>query len=124
MPAFNFMQRFVKKVESGEKTHTIRAMRKRRIRQGDMLHLYTGMRQKGCRLLMRVPCTRVEQIEINAKTSAMVSIDGVPLDLDEREALAKRDGFSGWDEMLEFWEGRLPFEGQIIHWRFASEGIQ
>lgn len=56
-------------------------------------------------------------IQIDAKTTGMVTVGGVPLDYDEREQLAKADGFAGWDEMLNFWDGRLPFTGQIIHWR-------
>ena len=47
----------------------------------------------------------------------MVTVGGVPLDYDERETLAFADGFRNWDEMLSFWEGRLPFKGNIIHWR-------
>lgn len=117
MGLYNFQKRFVPFVESGEKTHTIRAKRKIAPKAGETLHLYTGLRQKGARLLMRVPCTRVETIEINAQTSAMIRIDGVLLDHSEREQLAKRDGFKDWDDMLSFWEGRLPFEGHIIHWR-------
>lgn len=117
MGLYNFQKRFVPFILAGEKTHTIRARRAVPPRVGETLHLYTGLRQKGAQLLMRVPCTRIEIIEINAKTSAMVSIDGVLLDHTEREQLAKRDGFAGWDDMLAFWEGRLPFVGYIIHWR-------
>ena len=131
MALLNFQVRFVTKIEAGEKTHTIRAWRHRLnrksqqrevkpIRVGETLHLYTGCRQPGARLLMRVPCTRVESIEINAQTSGMVEIDGVPLDHSEREQLAMRDGFDNWDAMLAFWEGRLPFSGQIIHWHLPE----
>lgn len=117
MGLYNFQKRFVPFIESGEKTHTIRAKRKHPAKAGEMLHLYTGLRQKGARLLMRVPCTRVETIEINAKTTHMVSIDGEYLYSSEREQLARRDGFANWDDMLAFWQGRLPFEGHIIHWK-------
>jgi hypothetical protein len=51
----------------------------------------------------------------------MVTIDGVPLDYSEREQLAEHDGFDNWDQMLAFWEGRLPFKGQIIHWKFPPQ---
>jgi hypothetical protein len=46
-----------------------------------------------------------------------VAIGGVELDPSEREALARRDGFPDFATMLEFWAGRLPFKGHIIHWR-------
>ena len=132
MALLNFQLRFVPKIELGEKTHTIRAWRYRYsrktqqrevlpIRAGETLHLYTGCRQPSARCLMRVPCSRVESIKINAQTSGMVEIDGVPLDHSEREQLAVRDGFDGWDAMLAFWEDRLPFSGQIIHWQFPGD---
>jgi hypothetical protein len=41
----------------------------------------------------------------------------VELDGDEVEQLAQRDGFASYHGMMQFWEGRLPFEGHIIHWR-------
>ena len=131
MALLNFQTRFVPKIEAGEKTHTIRAWRHRfnrntqqcevmPIRAGETLYLYTGCRQPSERFLMRVPCVRVESIKINAQTSGMVEIDGVPLDYSEREQLAVRDGFDDWEAMLAFWEGRLPFSGQIIHWHFPE----
>jgi hypothetical protein len=47
---------------------------------------------------------------------AWVSIDGVALSIDEREQLARSDGFESFAEMMQFWKGRLPFHGDIIHW--------
>lgn len=122
MGLYNFQKRFVPKILSGEKQHTIRAIRANPDKPGNTLHLYTGLRQKGARLLMRVPCVKVEEIEIRAgiffdENHASVTIDGVKLDREEREALARRDGFSNFEEMIHFWRGRLPFKGHIIHWR-------
>jgi hypothetical protein len=113
----------VPKILSGEKQHTIRAVRANPDKPGNTLHLYTGLRQKGARLLMRVPCVKVEEIEIWSHGRAWeeprfyVRIDGNHLDESEREALAVRDGFSNFAEMMKFWDGRLPFRGHIIHWR-------
>jgi hypothetical protein len=121
MPALNFKQQFRAKIESGFKRHTIRAERAIPIERGDALHLYTGMRTKACELIFRTRCTRVQAIEIDASTSAMVRIDGVLLDASEREELAQHDGFDNWDQMLAFWEGRLPFKGQMIHWKFPPD---
>lgn len=75
-------------------------------------------------LLFRSRCTRIETITIDASTTGMVTVSGIPLDPDERELLAQHDGFENWDEMLAFWEGRLPFKGKIIHWAFPPEGPQ
>jgi len=119
MPVLNFKPQFVEPIRDGTKHHTIRATRKVPVKQGAKLYLYCGLRHKGAFRILPEPvvCSMVESIEINAKTTGMVTVGGVPLDYDEREQLAKADGFNGWDEMLSFWEGRLPFVGQIIHWR-------
>jgi hypothetical protein len=118
MPLLNFKPQFVDPIRSGRKHHTIRATRAIPVKRGDNLYLYTGLRHKGAfRILPEsVTCTRVESIEINASTTEMVTVDGCLLTYDEREQLAFCDGFANWDEMLAFWEGRLPFVGQIIHW--------
>lgn len=118
MGIYNFQPRFVPMILSGEKTHTIRALRVNPDRPGNTLSLYTGLRHKGARLLMRTPCTAVQNILITP--GGVIRIDGLYLEGDECEALARRDGFSSFAEMLEFWQSpktRLPFRGHIIHWR-------
>jgi hypothetical protein len=122
MGLYNFQARFVAKILSGEKQHTIRATRANPDKPGNMLHLYTGLRQKGAKLLMRAPCVKVEEIEIKDgafgdEHHALIAIDGVKLDRSEKEALARRDGFTDLEQMIQFWRGRLPFKGHIIHWR-------
>ena len=115
MPALSFQKRFVPFIESGDKTHTIRAYRKRPFRAGDTLSLYYGMRTKVCRLLLRCECTATRDLLIDR--AGDIYIDGCALSMDEMEALALRDGFRSHTDMMTFWEGRLPFRGQIIHWR-------
>ena len=82
---------------------------------------------------MRATCVKIDEIEIRGFSpgqDAGVWINGIELSVDEREALALRDGFkkvvikgtngccfTAWAEMLQFWDGRLPFRGQIIHWK-------
>lgn len=120
MGLYNFQPRFVPFILSGEKTHTIRAQRAHPDKPGNTLHLYSGLRHHGAQLLMRVPCVKVEEIFIRGQESncdAGIEIDGVELSATEREALARRDGFESFDAMLDFWEGRLPFKGHVIHWR-------
>ena len=129
MGLYNFQQRFVPFILAGAKTHTIRATRVHPDAPGKILHLYTGLRHKGARLLMRVPCVKVERIEIHAvdhPTHAgvvkvfTVEIEGQFLDTPEKELLARRDGFQNFAEMMQFWDGRLPFTGQVIHWKAAA----
>jgi hypothetical protein len=125
MGLYNFQQRFVPKILAGEKTHTIRARRAHPDKPGNTLHLFTGLRTKKAKLLMRVPCAKIEEIEIDAcghecNCDPFIAIDGVELSESERNALAVRDGFESMDEMLNFWAGRLPFHGHIIHWKGAA----
>jgi hypothetical protein len=118
MGLYGFQKRFVPFILSGEKTHTIRAIRANPDKPGNTLHLYTGLRQKGARLLMRVPCVKVEGIVITP--GGMIRIADQWLEDDEREALARRDGFEDFASMIRFWrepKNRLPFHGHIIHWR-------
>jgi hypothetical protein len=132
MPLYNFQSQFVPKVESGDKTHTIRAKRKYPAKAGDRLYLYTGLRHKGARRLMIATCTKVQEIVIRLDVKfryehiahdvtngpmVTITIDGEELSYDEMQALARRDGFDNLAHMMGFWDGRLPFTGDIIHWR-------
>ena len=128
MGLYNFKARFAPMILAGEKTHTIRAVRKHPARPGETLHLYTGLRQKGARLLLRAPCTRVEEITIRQTRCGIASklsdveitIAGQVLDPSEMDLLAERDGFKNLADMMRFWQeptNRLPFRGHIIHWQ-------
>jgi hypothetical protein len=130
MGLYNFKARFAPRILDGSKTHTIRPMRAIADKPGNTLHLYTGLRTKSARLLMRVPCVKVESITmipkkrrqwdvLNLVESVTVTIEGIELSLSECEAFARRDGFENFEDMVMFWTGRLPFKGQIVHWRAA-----
>jgi hypothetical protein len=139
-----FQRRFESDIVSGRKRHTIRAKRngkargmKIRPRVGEMCHCYVDPRQKTMRLLGRWVCTMVQDIRIeavpcreykfrnglltprHAGTGLAVWVDGNKLDADEVEALFVADGFPGGaSEAHAFWADRLPFQGDLIHWRF------
>jgi hypothetical protein len=123
-----FKRRFAPMVEDGSKTHTIRGERKITPRVGETCHCYVDPRQKTMRLLGRWQCVKVEEIAIEERhgRDTAVWIDGIALSHDERNALAWRDGFRGrgktgaFEEMMEFWKGRLPFAGHVIHWQYKS----
>jgi hypothetical protein len=118
----NFQPRFVPYIIDGSKTHTIRAIRRVTPRVGDTCHCYTGLRRPGAQLLGRWPCVKVEDIRIFEEDYVpRFLVDAVELSLDEKVALAWRDGFrsskeTAFAEMMAFWDQRLPFTGHIIHW--------
>jgi len=139
-----FKRRFAPMVEDGSKTHTIRGTRKLTPKVGEICHCYVDPRQKTMRLLGRWECVKVEEISIEGGWEAhsgeffgAVHIDGNRLDGDELDLLAWRDGFrhpcSGdpkqglgyggcFELMMEFWRGRLPFAGHVIHWKYSPGG--
>lgn len=120
MGLYNFQPRFVPFVKDGSKRHTIRAKRVHPDKPGNTLHLYIGLRTRGVELIGRSTCLHVEDIVISE--ALQVFVDGVELSASEKNALAFCDGFRSrgvehaFEEMMEFWEGRLPFVGDIIHW--------
>jgi uncharacterized protein YqfB (UPF0267 family) len=125
MGLYNFKLRFVPFILAGTKTHTIRELRRYPDKPGNTVHLYTGLRTKHAKLLMRATCVGVQTVVLDrfgldGDRSAVIRIDDVDLDQGEMEALAVRDGFADLADMMNFWKfaGRtLPWRGQIIHWR-------
>lgn len=125
MGLYNFKAQFVPFILSGSKTHTIRARRAHPDKPGNMVHLYTGLRTRKTRLLLRSKCVKVEDVMIrktrtfslDPKDIYEIAIDGVGLEDSEKEQLARCDGFMDFSAMMAFWTGRLPFVGHIIHWR-------
>ena len=117
MAAYNFKKRFAPLVESGEKRQTIRAERKdgRKPRIGETLYLYTGMRTKGCRRLLKSQCQSVEEIKI---FNNIIIVSGTWLEPYEVAALTRDDGFENENEFFEFFkeEHGLPFRGLLIKW--------
>lgn len=108
MGIYNFQPRFVPLIESGAKTHTIRANRLHADVPGNTLHLYTGLRQRGARLIMRTRCTDVQSIVITGREH--VYVDEVKLSADECEVLARLDGFDNFADMMAFWPELFAME--------------
>lgn len=144
MPALSFMKQFAAPVERGDKTHSVRAKRKRPWKVGDKLALYTAMRTKFCRLLFRTVVTKVQDITIRNHTTRRfedteyspgrrcfgpwitVVIDEVELSDDEMESFARSDGFADLFAFARFWEKnheihKQPFHGDVIHWKYPGE---
>ncbi len=122
MPAINFTM-FIDKVESGEKTQTIRKHRKRPIMIGDTLQLFTGMRTKECRRLGTGRCTGVEPIIMHGQGVQYTALN-LMISKFQPEALnhfAKRDGFDSWADMAAWFHiGWNPFKGDLIQWELIK----
>ncbi|WP_353325510.1 hypothetical protein [Chitiniphilus shinanonensis] len=130
MPAYNFKQQFAADVASGAKRQTIRARGKRRApKVGEILSLYTGMRQGGgaCRLLGRHYCTSVEAISISCRHQVVRLARPMPtgyghyyaeLSAEEVETLAQADGFPSSAAFFAFFAEQHggSLDGYLIKW--------
>lgn len=126
MVAYSFQPQFVDPIRSGRKAQTVRAVGKRRhIRPGEALQIYTGMRTRSCRLIARAVCDNVDNIRIRFSETNDLT-DKVEIGGDEAitgqalTAFAQSDGFAGWLEMRSFWlktHGLRQFDGVIIYWK-------
>lgn len=124
MPAYNYQAQHASKVESGEKTQTIRKKRKRPTVVGDIMYNFTGMRTKHCRRLGEDPVISVEDFFLPDNEVFRIGDDYdhawfIAEEDDAGLMLAKADGFNSWEDFVKFFEAQhgLPFEGEIIKWR-------
>ena len=123
MPAYNFKRRFAKKVESGQKTQTIRKIRKYPTRVGQKIYLWTGLRTKRARRLgigmieAVIPFELINENKFKAENTFFY-----PEYFSNGKRLAEKDGFEDWDSFVRFFEVHygLPFEGVIIRWRLLD----
>ncbi len=118
MPALNFQAQFADSVEKGWKRQTVRANRKRPIRVGDRLRLFTGMRTKACRFLREERCLLPIPVTIEAEESVGLRLDGYWQGAASRESFARADGFPNYADMVAWFKQThgLPFEGVVIYW--------
>lgn len=119
MPALNFKKEFVPAIESGEKKHTIRKMRKRPFQKGDTVYLYYGMRTNACRKLGEGKVHQVVEIWIEDNAVYLGWVNSrYKLTLNETETLAIGDGFDNIESFFDFFRSTysLPFHGQLIKW--------
>ncbi|MFA5401785.1 MAG: hypothetical protein WC359_15140 [Dehalococcoidia bacterium] len=118
MPALNFKCDFVGAIQRGEKKQTIRQIRKRPIKPGDILHLYTGMRTARCKKIGVAICESVQSIEIH---NDRMSLDDADMLKWEQVQMALADGFRDVDGFRAFFERHygLPFSGVVIRFRLT-----
>lgn len=118
MPALNFSPQFADLVKTGRKLQTVRKPRKRPIRIGETVSLYTGQRTKECRRLGKGIVYWIGWIKISED---VLLLDGFRQEDPDR--FARHDGFKDFSEMKDWFRERygLPFTGEVIHWKLIQE---
>ncbi len=121
MPAISFSV-FKDKILSGEKTQTIRKLRKNPIKVGDRLHLYWHQRSPDGVLLFKTICTEI--ISVRIEQHIIWLNDETPLTDLGRDSFAIADGFDNWEHMRDCFENiyGLPLEGVLIKWEPKHKG--
>ncbi|HBS43197.1 MAG TPA: hypothetical protein DEA26_10980 [Oceanospirillales bacterium] len=115
MALLNFQKRFAPDVKSGKKRQTIRRTRKRPIKAGERLHLYTGLRTRSTAKLGESICISTMKIWIYPDGS--IRMAGVLIDPADERDLIREDGFKTKAEFVDFFcpDGEV-FEGDLIRW--------
>ncbi len=126
MVAYSFQARFVAPILAGQKCQTIRAVgRRRHVRAGEMIQLYTGMRTRQCHLIGVAECKSVEPITLlphRSRGYVLMGNDVVRTRLTGTRILdwwARQDGFEDWSDLCRFWvttHGGKRFSGLLIEW--------
>lgn len=117
MPALNFQARFAPLVAAGVKRQTIREWRKRRIKVGDTLYLFAGMRRPGCTRLRTEVCRRETPIRITWHNITISGGDDIELLTPRQQArFARADGFASLAEFRNFFCKDGCHERQLIMW--------
>jgi hypothetical protein len=88
----------------------------RKIKVGDKLYLYTGMRTKHARRLRVERCEAVIPLWIERDGS--IFLDKRQLDGKESDKMARADGFQTVDDFVSWFRDHygLPFYGILIRW--------
>lgn len=120
----NFKQKFADRVECGDKRQTIRRWRTdgKRMRPGDTLKLYTGLRTRNARLLRTATVESVASVRMDISENVIV-VDGDRLDTERAAAFARADGFRCVSEMLDWFKNQYmsnDFEGYYVRWHLGS----
>lgn len=128
-----FEHRFVPKIRSGEKLHTIRAIGKREVKVGDDLSLRhwhtTAYRSPKIEIFPGelLPCTGVIPITLHQRNILFGAGHTFPSHVVNSESLyrassldlfAQSDGFDDWAQMRDYWiaGNGLPFSGNLVSW--------
>jgi hypothetical protein len=118
---------FIDKILNGEKRQTIRKAGPKwaKVKVGDKLTLYTGLRTKQCRKLGEAEVESIEDVEIESRKYMKTAFRGDVLrngNLQTKEdtlALANADGFKQGYDFFDFFHSHYGeiFKGKIIKWK-------
>lgn len=113
-----FKKQFEAPILSGTKKHTIREDITNRWAEGKTIHFATGVRTKNYNNFKTDVCKSVQEIKViwinEYINDAIVIVDGVNLNIEQKQALAYNDGFANLIEFFQWFNKN--FEGKIIHW--------
>lgn len=128
MVAYNFQKQFVAPIEAGTKIHTMRLQGKRRHASlDDRVHLYTGLRHPGAKLIRVVTCTHQDFLTIRLPNASTIGeVAGVRRVFDVKElqsytlrkmddlhVFARNDGFGSWGELVNWIRSTHKPDGQF-----------
>jgi hypothetical protein len=132
MVAYNFQRRFVAPIVAGDKTHTLRGPRRRHVRVGEAMQLYSGMRTKNCELIADALCNRFLGIflkfsecrefalfDVTEQESGHFVRTGALRPIEDPETFARSDGFAGLEAMAAFWRDVhcvTSWNGFLVGW--------
>lgn len=118
MPTLNFYPRFAYLVARGAKRQAVRT---RSISRGDQVTLRSLGLKLGSGL---VTCVRDVMIDYRGYVP-VIKLDGVTLSSKSMEDFARRDGFPGLEEFIDFYAEYhdLPFNGFVVEWNLQEEAV-
>jgi len=121
-----FKPRFAPLVQSGAKRQTIRPLRKRPVKVGDVLSLreWTGLPYRSPQRILRAEetCKEVHAVMMSTNpkdlSQFLLSIDLMEIHNPYREFFARDDGFPCWAAMCDWFAQThgFPFNGVLIKW--------
>lgn len=107
--------KFVDKIRKGVKIHSIRLDKSNRWKQGNLIHMATGVRSPNYYCFMTEVCTLVQRMHINPADKT-IELSGVNLHNIEIEQLAINDGFDSVGDFWSWFESYEPADVKLIHW--------
>jgi hypothetical protein len=140
MVAYSFKKQFVPAIQSGRKRQTIRALRRRHARPGEMLQLYCGMRTATCVKIVpdarcigvddvrfdlasmadaEVPATYAEMRKMIDDRAFHLSINGIPLARADFDRFASDDGFEATLFDGDPAQPVSPFDNMLLFWMWS-----